>query len=619
MMPSRLYLFRSYGFRFGLAGLILLLSGFFYLLTLSPSLSFIDSGELATVCYTLGIGHPTGYPLYTLIGRIFSLLPLETPIYRLNLLSLFLVCFSNLILFFLFLKILELLFPKVKNGVHQYISFLTILIFSFTPTLWSQANSNEVYGLNLLLTTILFYLLLLQINPITEDKPLKTERLSYLFFFLYGLSFGNHLSTLLLLPGFFFLLFVIYRKSLFQVKRLFLFLLFFILGLSIYFYLPIRAFCNPILNWGDPSSLSNFKRHITGWQYQVWMFSESGQMLWHNFKNYLHLFYSQFPFYLLPWLFLGFLILLRKNLRFFFFLLLIFLFTIFYGINYEIQDIDPYFLPSFLVASIWLCCGITFTFELLYRKRHNLSSIGLVLLIIFTILPLLNLYRNYFKQNRSRTYFAYDYAENILRSVKKNPIILTKIWDHYSPWLYLRFIEGKRPDVRFLDTELLRRSWYLNYLKVNYPELYLRSEEEINQFREQVYLFENGLPYDPNLIEKRYVNMIQSFLLKNYPEKPLYCDLLTDQKFLGSFTQFPEGIIFRLHKDLGYYPYPFPDLKLRGILDEKIYKDERTLFHLKNYPPMIKDRMSYLLYFKQDSLAQNLEKKYQKLLNSSYK
>jgi hypothetical protein len=598
---------------------IFLLSGAVYFKTLCPTVSWIDSGELAVVCCTLGIAHPTGYPLYTLIGRIFSLLPFGIPICRLNLLSLLFISSANLILFFLFLKILEHLLPDIKKGVRQYVSFLVALIFSFTPTLWSQATSNEVYGLNFFLTVVLFYLIFLQINSKPEDKTFNPDRLSCLFFFIYGLSFGNHLSTFLLMPGFLFILFMIYRKSFSPAKRFLLFMVFFILGLSVYIYLPVRSSCSPVLNWGDPSSLSNLKRHITGWQYRVWMFSESSQVLRENFKNYLHIFYSQFPFYLLPWIFSGFIILLKKNPKLFAFFLLIFLFDILYGLNYEIADIDPYFLPSFLVASIWLVCGLAFLSELVYGKNKMFSSLRLVPTILFLVLPLLLLFRNYSKQDQSQSYFAYDYAENILRSVKKDPVILTKIWDHYSPWLYLRFVEGKRPDVRFLDTELLRRSWYLNYLKNNYSELYHMSAPEIDRFREQVYLFENKKPYDPSVIEKSYVDMISSFLLKNYPEKPLYCDLMVDNKFFSSFIQFPEGILFRLQKDLGYYPYPFPELELRGIVDEKIFKDKRTLFILQGYPQVIKDRIAYLIYFKQDSLAQALGEKYKSLLSQTAK
>ena len=59
-----------------------------YLITLAPSVVQIDSGELAAVQLTLGIAHPTGYPLYTILGYLFSLIPLPfTKIYQMNLLA----------------------------------------------------------------------------------------------------------------------------------------------------------------------------------------------------------------------------------------------------------------------------------------------------------------------------------------------------------------------------------------------------------------------------------------------------------------------------------------------------------------------------------------------------
>ena len=599
--------------------IILFFPGLVYFKTLSPTVSFIDSGELATVCTTLGLAHPTGYPVYTLIGRLFSLLPLGSPVQNLNLLSLFFISFSNLFLFLVLLAIFELLFPELPESWRSYISLVSTLIFSFSPTLWSQATSNEVYALNSLLNAILFYLILSQLNLKSRGKLAQSDKYLYLFFFLHGLSFGNHLSIVLLLPGFVFLFLMIYRKSFFEKKRVLLLLSFFILGISVYLYLPIRSSLNPILNWGDPSSLSNLKRHISGWQYRIWMFSESSQALWESLRNYLRLFYSQFPLYFLPWIILGFVILLKKNWKLFISLLSIFIFTIFYGISYQIPDIDPYFLPSFLVAAGWLGCGIAWLFVLLRRGRYAPRAVAVILIILFSCLPLVNLFRNYFMPDESRSYFAYDYAENILRSIKKDSIVLTKIWDHYSPWLYLKYVENKRPDVRFIDTELSRRSWYLKYIQQNYPDLYQKSEGEIDRFRAQVYLFENGKPYDPSIIEKSYVDMIQSFLLKSYPEKPIYADLMTDEKFLTSFIQTPDGMVFRLQKDMGYYPYSYPELQLRGVLDQKIYKDDRTLFYLKDYSAMIQNRISYLVYFKQDSLAQNLRGKYGELLARSFK
>ena len=61
-----------------------------YMQTLAPSVDFIDAGELATVCATLGIAHPTGYPLFALVGWVFAHLPIAgTVILRLNVMAAF--------------------------------------------------------------------------------------------------------------------------------------------------------------------------------------------------------------------------------------------------------------------------------------------------------------------------------------------------------------------------------------------------------------------------------------------------------------------------------------------------------------------------------------------------
>jgi hypothetical protein len=60
----------------------------FYFTSIAPSVVQIDSGELAAVQCTLGIAHPTGYPLFTILGYLFSLIPLPfSKIFQLNILS----------------------------------------------------------------------------------------------------------------------------------------------------------------------------------------------------------------------------------------------------------------------------------------------------------------------------------------------------------------------------------------------------------------------------------------------------------------------------------------------------------------------------------------------------
>ncbi len=70
-----------------------------YLLTLAPLITFWDSGELATAAWSLGIPHPPGYPLFCILGKAFTFLPLGSVAYRLNVMSAFFAACSVYVLF----------------------------------------------------------------------------------------------------------------------------------------------------------------------------------------------------------------------------------------------------------------------------------------------------------------------------------------------------------------------------------------------------------------------------------------------------------------------------------------------------------------------------------------
>jgi hypothetical protein len=603
--------------------LVIAIPGLVYFFTQAPAVSYIDSGELAVTCYTLGIAHPTGYPLYTQLGRIFCLLPIKDIIFRLNFLSCIIVSFSSLFLFLTLMILGGLILKKEKEGLVTGGSFIAALIFAFTPTLWSQATSNEVYGLNIFFCSLIIFLILKW-----HYHPQKNPKLLYLFVFLYGLSFGNHMSMVLLSPALIFIILKTEGRSIFEKKKIITFAFLFLLGISIYLYLPIRSSQNPIFNWGNPKSFSSFFRHVSGWQYQVWMFSSSPDQLLKNFSNYLKILHLQFPFYILPLTLWGAFKFIKREKMLLVFLLLILILDVFYGINYSIPDIDPYFLKSFLVLSIFTAIGIFSCLQLLQNlltsSKQNLAFKKVsfnAIIILLALIPLIFCVKNFYYQNQKENYFAYDYTKNILRSAKKDAIILTNVWDHYSPWLYLRFVENLRPDVRFLETRLSLRAWYFDYIRNLYPEIYHSSEKEIEEYIEQVYLFENNKPFSPEEIEGKYVHMFRNILSKNYEKFPLYQDLLplsTDKNLKtmisSLFAEIPEGLVHRLRKERKYFPCDFPKLELRGVKDQEVYKDGRTLANLYRYPMMIENRILYLQYFKEDYLANQLEKRYAEIL-----
>lgn len=212
-----------------------------YILTIAPTVTFEDSGELISGAVSLGIPHPPGYPLYCLLGKLFSFIPAGNPSFKINLLSSFT---SSAAIFFLYLLLRTFRLSKI-------ISCMSTALFGLSSTFWTISTTAEVYSLHILLVILLFYVL------INRDKiryPLE------LFAFLFSISLANHHTVLFLSPVFL----IIIIKDYNWTPHLATMVLLIILGLSLYMYLPIRASANPAINWGNPSinwkSTSPFKR-----------------------------------------------------------------------------------------------------------------------------------------------------------------------------------------------------------------------------------------------------------------------------------------------------------------------------------------------------------------------
>ena len=262
-----------------------------YMFTLAPSVVQIDSGELAAVQATLGIAHPTGYPLFTMIGYLFSLIPLPfTKILQLNILAAiycsaavgvftFTIKYSldNISVFKKKISEKELSKKEKKKFKDPSVTEKQIeipenlkllasvfggLILAFSRTFWFQSTSVEVYSLHLLLITlIILFLLKAYIKSFENDKITNW----LLFSFFLALGFTNHLTTLMILPGTAYLYFSRYKFTSASFKKLaMMILLFTVVLFVVYSYLPLRASQNPIINWGNPFDWEKIYRHVTG-------------------------------------------------------------------------------------------------------------------------------------------------------------------------------------------------------------------------------------------------------------------------------------------------------------------------------------------------------------------
>lgn len=534
---------------------IFILTLILYLVTSYPTVAFIDSGELAIVNWTLGIAHPTGYPLYTVLGHIFSFLP-QRLIATQSLFGSLCTATAVAVLFFTLAG-----FARRRQISHVVASAISSLVFAIAPLIWSQGITNEVYGLHLLFICLMLYFL---------SRPFSGRNL-IIYSYLVGLSFGNHLSTILTVPAFLVYAFLNRGRLKEAPRAIWLSLGAIAISTTIYLYLPIRSSLDPLMNWGEPANWASFIRHVSGWQYQVWMFDRGLPEILRQLGVFAVTMFEQFPVTFWPFVLLGLWYGFRRFRPLSVFALLIFLFDIIYALNFSIPDIDNYLIPAVAALYLFGCFGVVG----LVRERGLIRWMTLLLLAIS--LPL-GLVSNWQRQNQSGNYAAADGVENFFKSCESQSLILCANWDYVSPWLYLHFYEKEREDVLIVDPELARRSWYFDFIRHADSSLYEYIKPEIDRFLPQVRLFEAERPYDQNLIEQSY----QAILLKmmEYPQRKIYFDISAQLTFRLPGELKKSGKLFRLVRPGEEFTPPTgPYQPLRFDKPEK-YLSERERWHL---------------------------------------
>jgi hypothetical protein len=314
-----------------------------YITTLAPGLYFIDTGELATVCIKLGTAHPTGYPLFTLLGNIFSKIPIGEYIYRLNLMCAFLSSITVFVFFNLVYFILTKLnlspgkdekkkfFGKEENNLTALIiSFSSSLVLAYSSTFWDTSNSIEVYSLHVLLVVSVMYIFLKACNEYVKYSGKDDIKYWLLFAFILGLSFTNHLTTIFLSVGFIYLYFAVNGFSKVTFQKILIMGIPFVLALTVYVYFFIRG-DNNIIAWGNPVNFDNFYRHVSGKQFSIWMFTSTDSAS-KQFSHFTEIFPKEFFYVPVIVAVFGLFYSFVKQRKFFYFTLLLFVFNIIFMI-----------------------------------------------------------------------------------------------------------------------------------------------------------------------------------------------------------------------------------------------------------------------------------------------
>jgi hypothetical protein len=634
------------------AGAVFLVALLLYSRTLAPTVTLVDSGELILVAQGLGVAHPPGFPLWVILAHMASLVPFGNVAVRINFSS---AIFAALACSMLTLVVAELIItgsfvaPSKKRSAQQKkeaadlgIDYLLVcapavaagLLMAFSRTLWSYATIAEVYTLNTLLILIVFFLMLRWRRCVIAERKdagsmvTKHDHWLYAAAAVFGLALGDHHVTVgLTLPAVAVIVYKTQGLRFFTSRRLAYAALISIAALiAVYAYLPLAASRSPLINWGNPRSLQEIWWHITGRQYRVFLhFTPS--IMGVQFVEFCRMLLREFgPAWLpLPLVlaFAGFATAYRQDRTTFWFLLFIVIANLAYDLSYEIaEDKDAYYLPVFISIAIGAGFGIRWLIQLTAAKSMSFGTSCGVAAIVVLLTSATAFAGNWPFNNRRHYFIAHDYVENLLSAVEPNGLLLTQDWQVASPMFYAQQIEQRRRDVKVVDVNLLRRSWYFDYLRRTYPDLIERSREKIEVFVEDLKAWERDpAAFKSNAvltqkISTAFLEMIQSIVTNESAVGPVYItrDLLLPDTTNGAVTQWltqsyqlvPQGLVFNLASDSTFHDSPDLRIETRGLADGTVRYENDDVVNLKilpAYTSMLINRGRYLAVFNQHARA----------------
>lgn len=430
--------------------LLFFLSLALYVATLAPTVVtiFDDSLELQLALPTFAIVHPTGYPLYTLLGGLTTrLIPIGDAAYRSNLFSALAASLA-----------VALLYPVARRlGSATMPAFVAALLLAVSPIWWSQATITEVYTFQGLLTLVILYTMLRW----DEARGQERDRRLIPVGLALGLGLTHHRLTLLLLPAVaVFILWgdpgLLHRPRAWLQPALAL-----LLPLLFYAILPLRG---QVGSLDGSYARTGFWNWVVGGGYSAFL-AANPLGIDRGISDLVGIVLAQFGL-------LGIVIALmgwptwQMQPRRFAFLTLIFLTDLLFASRYLVADIEVFLLPAILTLCLFIAVGLTTLWDAaaiyltaLARRLSPATSprrfISLVSLLLL-IWPVLLFWQRLPDQDRSQpaalAWGVRDYGLDMLDSTVPNARLVGLLGE-MTLVRYFQRTQDARPDVQTLAAD----------------------------------------------------------------------------------------------------------------------------------------------------------------------
>ncbi|MCX8093453.1 MAG: DUF2723 domain-containing protein [Candidatus Goldbacteria bacterium] len=513
---------------------------FIYLFSLSPAYNSDDSPETTLAFHTLGVQHPPGYPLNTLIGKLFTFLPLGSLMFRANLMAVFFNILSGLILFIIIYKIIDDI--KEEKSIKFLISIIGVIFYLFSVSVWRQGISakGSIYGINAFFTCLVFY------SVISTKYNLKYL---YFFSFIYGLAMGNHWTSMIVIfPAFIFYFIVQYKKI--NIKNILLSIIFFIIGVSIYLFVFIRSKTEPVYAWGDTKTIKDFIWLISRAQYagieKKHTLADTINLLTYYLKHFI---FNEYPIFGLFFI-VGFYFLFKQKRNISILFLLSYFLLVISVANFATPPantqwlIKPYLASANIYISLFLSCFILY---ITIRVNNLIKKIIVLSIFIFLII-----YINFSNPGYSRYFIGYDYSKNMVKSICCNSILIAEGDMNIGAALYETIIN--KVDFVPVIPVVMQYEWYRNQVMRN--------------FKGKI----NMPPNNPDI--KTYIESVVTY----NKDKTIYYTNVATNEWVKGLKSAPCGVFFVITNEekVMINDFYFLISSFRGKIDKASKYDEFT-------------------------------------------
>lgn len=333
-----------------------------YGITAAPSIVtfFDDSLEFQLVGPTFGIAHSTGYPLYTILGGLWSRIMFSIGhwAWRMNMFSALAASLVILFLYLLTVQITKRIDQPQTPFLIEMAGVTAATVFGIGPIWWSQATVAEVYTLHGFFVAAILLAAIQIPESAGQNNEKKRNRSLWLLCLLLGLALAHHRTTILLLPGL--LLYIILTAPVvLRPQRIWLSWLTALgVPLLLYLYIPIQATLGIQDLRGDyVNSLSGFFKHVLGVGYLGFL-QDNVLSLQDRSPDWFHLLLAQlgWPGFILACT--GFVVgFWTWKLNIWLLILSTFIFNLFFAINYRVHDAEVFLLPAILCSALYIGTG----------------------------------------------------------------------------------------------------------------------------------------------------------------------------------------------------------------------------------------------------------------------